>query len=874
MQAQAPLSQDTAHKEMPALAYHAQGYATRSHVTTITRTSFPTFPTKHAASTLTTEQAPEQPQEYAPTMDEQATPPSHDRDVPLWSPGDAPSTYASTITRTSFLTTPAQAPAEPRTSQGDYVQDVHEQDNHEQVGHVLGDPCGCPYNGRIRGRLRVLPASLTKRKPSQREKPLVLVTRYLLLLIIAIPLLLTLLPGLGALQTYFSMRAHAQSGYQDLQAVETLFKNTHSSSILDTQKLTQARTDFAAARTEMVQTQEILKNSAFVHAIQQYFPAFDQQVQSALAASQIGIDVADIGQQATGTAITLAPHLHGSLFSNTKTPLITPGDIRLLQSTLQTTLSRLQDIQTQSSHMSLDALPLNAHQKTQLKQLLSYLPEIQRDSTLVQGLLGSANWLLGIDQPRTFLIQTLDPSELRATGGFTGQYGELTISGGRVAPFTLHDVGLLEDYSPTDPTIGNLAPEAYRSWWPFANWGLRDSNLSADYPTSAQLAIQRYEAETHNHVDGDISFTPVLIQDVLQVTGPITIPQYGETITAQNLQDRLHYYQLDNNGIRKEEMVEGVSDPNQARKLFTNRLAQLLMQHVRQASPSVLLNLGKQFLDDIKTKDLQIYVTNPQVESQLEEYGYAAQMNRSTAYDGLYIVQMNLSASKATQYVTTTVNDTVQLDASGGALHQLQMRLVYDQRGPVYGLDTYRDYIRFYVPPAAQFRSGDGFDSGRPLCGGVLGACAATGVYPNNELVCPPGGYDAGAAAPMLNDPYTGEYHPLDTVGPPTNFTSDEPGRAMFGGWVVIPKNCTATITLSWYVPAAVQGAPYQLLVQRQAATSPQFTLNVQPAPGTCPDGKAVVTSSVLKQDTMFTLVHSQSSDDTEVACSLHIATQ
>jgi len=27
--------------------------------------------------------------------------------------------------------------------------------------------------------------------------------------------------------------------------------------------------------------------------------------------------------------------------------------------------------------------------------------------------------------------------------------------------------------------------------------------------------------------------------------------------------------------------------------------------------------------------------------------------------------------------------------------------------------------------------------------------------------------------------------------------TSDEPQRSMFGGWVLIPKNCTATVTLS-----------------------------------------------------------------------------
>jgi len=104
--------------------------------------------------------------------------------------------------------------------------------------------------------------------------------------------------------------------------------------------------------------------------------------------------------------------------------------------------------------------------------------------------------------------------------------------------------------------------------------GLRDSNLSADFPTSARLAIDQYGLRC-TPVDGVIAFTPSLIEHILQVTGPTYIPQYAETITVQNLEERLHYYQLDNAGIRKEEIVEHVEGPLQARKLFTSTLAVL-----------------------------------------------------------------------------------------------------------------------------------------------------------------------------------------------------------------------------------------------------------------------------------------------------------
>ena len=54
----------------------------------------------------------------------------------------------------------------------------------------------------------------------------------------------------------------------------------------------------------------------------------------------------------------------------------------------------------------------------------------------------------------------------------------------------------------------------------------------------------------------------------------------------------------------------------------------------------------------------------------------------------------------------------------------------------------------------------------------------------------------------------------------------------MFGGWVVVPKNCTMNVTLSWYVPP--MGKNYSLLVQRQAGTFPELDLTILPTPGDC----------------------------------------
>jgi hypothetical protein len=382
---------------------------------------------------------------------------------------------------------------------------------------------------------------------------------------------------------------------------------------------------------------------------------------------------------------------------------------------------------------------------------------------------------------------------------------------------------------------------------------LRDSNLSADFPTSAQIAIHQYQQEVHRHVDGVIVFTPFFIEHILQTLGPLVIPGYNETITAQNLEERLHYYQLDNAGIAKQLQVQGGDTSTSDRKRFTALVAHTLMDRMRHASPEELMALVREILRDLKTRDLQVYVMNSQVEDVLMQYDMAGQMDRSTTHDGLYVVQANVSASKASQYVRTSISDTVTLDAAGGATHVMHLSLSYTEIGPIYGLDTYRDYVRIYVPPSARLLWGDGFDTGTPLCDGPLASCPAASVYPHDELVCPLGQYQVGFAAPMLNDPYVRQWHPLDTIGPPTNLTSDEPERAMFGGYVIVPKNCTMTVTLSWYVPPLGHG-PYQLFIQRQAGTFPELDLTILPTPQDCASLATAGThfAGVLTGDTLF----------------------
>ena len=694
-----------------------------------------------------------------------------------------------------------------------------------------------------------------------RRQKLSLGLRLLLVFSILAPLAGGIVYGLSGLSTYNTLRAHANQGIQHLQNVKNLLSGSTAQNpaqktpnLLNPQRLQQAQEEINAARMDFTSAQQILDNSSLVHLVETNFSSYQEQIVAARQALRIGIEATYVGNDALTLISKLAPKLHTPLLGNSKEPLFTSTDIAQIQQTFNLIQPRIDRIATEAQQLQISALPLSDKQRAQAQQYLQLLPQLKQGFSLFKNLTSVADWLLGVDTPRTFLLQTMDRGELRATGGFNGQYAEVNVTGGRVSPITLKDIGLLE-YSPGTPTSGQPAPEAYRSWWPFDNWGIRDANLSADFPTSAKIITDLYHTEVKRDIDGVIMFSPFMIQRVLAVTGPLTISDYNETVTSQNLEERLHYYQLDNTGIRRSELVEHVEDPAQARKLFTSRVEKALMQRIQNAPVNDLLQLATMFLHSLQTKDLEVYLNNSQAQSLLSRYGYAAEIDRSTTHDGLYIVQENVSASKASQFTRNIFKDTVTLDTQGGATHVLQLRLAYNQINSVYGLDTLRDYVRIYVPPTARLLSGDGFYTNDPLCGGGFGTCPRDGIYPQQELICPPGQYEAGASAPMLNDPYYHQWHPLNKIGEPTNIQSDEPGRAMFAGYLVVPKNCTLTATVSWYVPP-MGTVPYQLLIQRQSGTFPEWDLSLMPPTGDCASISSTGTyfNGTLTQDQSFQL--------------------
>ncbi len=762
--------------------------------------------------------------------------------------------------------------------------------------------------------------------------------------------------GIGAYSQYEQLKGWGTDGVQQLLSIKDLLPISSTSTTSGSSGITQKAQDILNTKTlDTIKSHCLSAESDFTrinNAIAHrdgvigfaMGTSYKPKILAVQQVSLIGIDATVLCDELTSVALDFTSTFKTSPFSSEGGPILTQKSFADVQQGVNDTQILLTDIQNQVKGLNLNDVPVSKSELASLQKYIGDIPKALSAIATIQPFIPLAGWALGVDKERNYLILTMDRGELRPSGGFNGQFGVLTVNGGRIGKITLNDTGNSFDYTTTNQAYGQLAPAPYQAWWPFGNWGLRDANLSGDYPTSAELSMQRYEAETGAPkkvplLDGEISLSPVVIEHLLEpsVLGPITLPCYNVTITSSNLEDELHYFQLTSAGLALQDKCSTTGSTS-ARKRFTLALAYDLQDELRASSQATLLNVLNSFRKDLLTKDLEVYVRNSSIETLLKTHRWDASILRTTTDDSSMIVQANIGINKGMTQVTENTNEYIQLDDSGGAYHDLIISLDYHPTQDVFGLLTIRDYMRVYVPANAQFIDGSGFDQNiqpmyqstlypqpqKPLCiasptpvptpkpspapksspsPGPTAVPTAAPVHhtstqapqvaaapqspqvaqtPQSPQVaqaaliptgspfpCTPAEAPACYQTPFgasgsLGAPGSWIEHTegsnnsyIDDIGQPTNYVSDVSGRAMYGGLVVIPAFCTATVELKWYVPGiagtgAHHNLPYDFVHQKQSGTSENYTVQIVPAAdsGAVP----IKASLLLTEDAGWTL--------------------
>lgn len=506
--------------------------------------------------------------------------------------------------------------------------------------------------------------------------------------------------------TYHHYSALAQTGTQHLSSGLQLLESLRSHPF-EPGTVARAQQEFANALRE---TQAIKQGVANYAGIASIVPVLGSRLEAAIHLSALAVDASQAGMSACALLGVLLAHYHNPMNGVSSSPL-TLADFKIIAGDVQEISAALSGAIDEAMHIQPEDVSFDARLPGLLSAFQAKIPEVRIALADVNQLLPVLPAMLGIGgSPANYLIEILDSTEIRPGGGFIGNYGILTVKGGQPLSPHITDIDLFD--TPFKKSGRSIPyPVSYRWFSRYLShysWSLHDSNLDADFPTAAQAGEYTYQREGGSiQWQGVLAMTPAVIQRALLITGPIYVPEYHETVTAQNLIARIHYHQLGNAG-EGPDYTPSPDGHSSLRKRFTELLAEHFMARVQHLPPGAIAQFMQVLVSSLQTKDIEVYFNATGAEKMLQLLHIDGTI-QSPQGDHLFIVDTNVASNKANDLIVNTVHDQVSIDERGNAIHTTSISFAWTLSGQNYGNPLYEDYLRLYAPPGSVLLKQDGW---------------------------------------------------------------------------------------------------------------------------------------------------------------------
>ena len=325
-----------------------------------------------------------------------------------------------------------------------------------------------------------------------------------------------------------------------------------------------------------------------------------------------------------------------------------------------------------------------------LDSTISEIPKLRRivsDLTRVFDILPN---LLGKEGKKTYLLVLQNNAELRPTGGFIGSYALVTFDKFRLLDWKVEDV-----YSADGQLKGHVEPPAeIKEYLGEAGWYLRDSNWDPDFPSTARQIEWFFEKETGAQVDGTIAMNLFVIQDLLRVFGPIDIPDYEQSITAENLFEKAQFHSEMN-------FFSGSTQ----KKDFLGSVGKHLFFAIEQSQPQDLAKFAAALIRSLQKGQLLLAVNDAGMAQTIQNLGWdgslkevkcTSQKNEPCIKTYLALREANVGINKANYYVKRALYVS-QVVENEKVTTQLTINLQNLGNNSAWPSGSYKNYLRIYT---------------------------------------------------------------------------------------------------------------------------------------------------------------------------------
>jgi len=293
-----------------------------------------------------------------------------------------------------------------------------------------------------------------------------------------------------------------------------------------------------------------------------------------------------------------------------------------------------------------------------------------------------ANIILAQDDvTRRYLVLLQNNLELRPGGGFIGQYAVFEVKNGEILSYVVKDSNVLDKTYKSDREL----PASLQKYLVGTRkWKFRDSNYSPDYPTNVSDALHFYGLSGEDaEFDGVIAVNATLFEDILDITGPISLTEkdyekYGDFTSDGGLMklqkiveepffraderkecekalkkanvpeddSRWKDCQYDENGKKKKKVTHG---QRVARKYILDVIAREIVPKLSKISN--IEPIIKMVTQNLNEKDIQLWFKNENLQKIASDAKWTGEVDEDWSGDYVMISDTNVGALKSDYYM-------------------------------------------------------------------------------------------------------------------------------------------------------------------------------------------------------------------------------
>ncbi len=347
-----------------------------------------------------------------------------------------------------------------------------------------------------------------------------------------------------------------------------------------------------------------------------------------------------------------------------------------------------------SAQEKLNKIPLNVipveFRKDFLK-LKEKLPETRKNIEIIATNFDIFVDLMGINEPKNYLILFQNNSEIRATGGFIGSYALIKVKDAKIEKLKVDDIYNIDGQL----TVNIIPPNPIKKI--STAWSTHDANWFLDFPTSAKKISWFFEKTGSPTPDVIIALTPQFIEDILKITGPIEIKEENFIAEHHNFLELLQY--------RVEDLDKKTGNPKKILSLLTEKLLTRLANLDNDKIKEIIAIFNKNILQ----KNIIFYFKNKNAQEIAENLNITGSIKQTTS-DFLAVINSNINGFKTDKVIKQYTNITININSDNSVTNTVEIKRIHNGGNLPY--DWYNqvnaNYLRIYAPLGSIFVKAEG----------------------------------------------------------------------------------------------------------------------------------------------------------------------